>query len=221
LLLEGAHVKKTCKIPNARNVASAQVLTEGLRRRQLAPRGGRLPAFDSSSSVNEAARFMPSLLFPPAVRRRRAIYSQLILFWQNVFDFVTTSASAKTNTILALTFPLKGRRENPKEKMPKRAASADEADDGGRAVKRSRGSGASPTDTHDNPQDATTPTIDVVDELGFENEASVSKTLMASSERCEAAWHDFVATRRSDGTSESVGDLEGRPDDVRDFVRRK
>lgn len=89
-------------------------------------------------------------------------------------------------------------------------ASAD--DDDGRTAKRSRGP-PSPAQ-----QDAAIPTTD---ELGFEtDEVPPSRALMASSERCEAAWHEFVAARRSEASDDPV-DFEGRPDVVREFVRRK
>lgn len=89
-------------------------------------------------------------------------------------------------------------------------ASAD--DDDGRTAKRSRGP-PSPAQ-----QDSAIPTTD---ELGFEtDEVPPSRALMASSERCEAAWHEFVAARRSEA-SDDPGDFEGRPDVVREFVRRK
>ena len=97
-------------------------------------------------------------------------------------------------------------------------ASVDDKDvvDEGRAAKRSRGS-ESPSIRQDPPADLL-PT----DELGFETETPPSTALMASSERCEAAWNEFVAARgSSDDASNNPADLEGRPDDVRGFVRRK
>ena len=92
-----------------------------------------------------------------------------------------------------------------------------DVDDESRAAKRSRGSD-SPSSQQDPPADLLLPT----DELGFETETPPSTALMASSERCEAAWNEFIAARESsDDASDIFADLEGRPEDVRDFVRRK
>ena len=90
-------------------------------------------------------------------------------------------------------------------------------EDDGRTVKRTRRVPPSPSQQDADVEEQTTTTTS--DELGFETETPLSRALMASSERCEAAWNGFLNTRRSD---DKPIDFEGRPDDdVRDFVRRK
>ena len=91
-------------------------------------------------------------------------------------------------------------------------------EDDGRTVKRTRRVPPSPSQQDADVEEQTTTTTS--DELGFETETPLSRALMASSERCEAAWNGFLNTRRSD--DKKPIDFEGRPDDdVRDFVRRK
>ena len=75
------------------------------------------------------------------------------------------------------------------------------------AVKRSRGA---------DPPRPDPPAAAHRDELGFEHDEAPSRALAASAGRCESAWSAFETTASCLGV-----DLEGRPEDVREFVRIK